>query len=85
MAKAQGLQIQAFTEVLLRQRLVHNICYFTRDNQIFFVWHISVLKQNLSDIQYLGKTLFNTDSGGWILTIYKFFEGKYMCKWFDSL
>lgn len=49
MAKAQGLQIQAFIEVLLRQRLIYHICYFTRDNQILFLGHILVLKKTLQN------------------------------------
>lgn len=49
MAKAQGLQIQAFIEVLLRQRLIYHICYFIRDNQILFLGHILVLKKTLQN------------------------------------
>jgi len=58
MAKAQGLQIQAFTEVSLRQRLIYQICYFTKENLIHFVWHISFPKENLAVILQLGKSIF---------------------------
>lgn len=61
-SKAQGLQIQAFAEVSLRQRLIYQICYFTRENQILFVGHISFLKEILVVYYSWENPLFNTGS-----------------------
>lgn len=55
MAKAQGLE--AFTEVSLRQRLIYQICYFTKENEILFLGHVSFLKENFARVLWLGKSI----------------------------